>query len=213
MKRIVFLIISLIITNFTNGFTQNPNYLKAMEGIVGEIESTQFGTSLQPLANKMERIATTEKTEWLPNYWVAYCYLIDSYAEQDAAKKDLLLDKADSFIETAEKLSKNNDEIEMMKANLASSRMAVNPQDRWQKYGGAVQKAMGVAMKLNSENPRIALMQAQSLFYTPEAYGGGKDKAKPVLEKTIELFSKFKPASTIHPNWGLATAKWMLSQI
>lgn len=212
MKRIV-LITSLLLVNFTVIFAQNPAYTKAMESLVSEIQSTQFGTPLQPLANKMERIATTEKTEWLPNYWVAYCYLMDCYAENDGAKKDLLLDKADSFVATAEKLVQNNDELEVLKANLASARMSVSPQDRWMKYGGLVETALKKASSINAENPRIALLAAQGLFYTPENFGGGKLKAKPLFEKAIEQFSKFKPASNIHPNWGLPTAQWMLSQV
>lgn len=212
MKRII-LTTSLLLISFTTIFAQNPAYTKAMEGLVSEIQSTQFGMPLQPLANKMERIATTEKAEWLPNYWVAYCYLIDCYAENDAAKKDLLLDKADSFIATAEKLVQNNDEVEIMKANLASARMSVSPQDRWMKYGGLVETALKKAASISPENPRIALLAAQGLFYTPESFGGGKLKAKPLFEKSIEQFSKFKPASSIHPNWGLSNAQWLLTQI
>jgi hypothetical protein len=212
MKRIL-LTISMMYFIFTNLKAQNPAYTKVMEGLVSEIQNTQFGSQLQPLANKMERIANTEKTEWLPNYWVAYCCMIDSYSEQDAGKKDQLLDKADTYLNNVDKLVKDNDEVEVLRANLASARMAVNPQDRWMKYGGMVQKALGIAKKLNPENPRITLLEGQGIFFTPENFGGGKAKAKPVLEKSMEQFAKFKSASTIHPNWGQPTAQWMLSQI
>jgi hypothetical protein len=212
MKRILLTIIMLTFI-FAKSNAQNPAYTKAMEGLVSEIQNTQFGSPLQASANKMERIATTEKTEWLPNYWVAYCCMIDSYSEQDAGKKDQLLDKADTYLSNVDKLVKDNDEVEVLRANLASARMAVNPQDRWMKYGGMVQKALGTAKKINPENPRIALLEGQGIFFTPENFGGGKAKAKPVLEKSMEQFAKFKPASSIHPIWGEPTAKWMLSQI
>jgi hypothetical protein len=211
MKKIMMISVGLLM-KMSILFAQNPNYIKAMEGLVTEIQTAQFGTPLQPLANKMERIAATEKAEWLPNYWVAYCSTIDSYSEQDAGKKDQLLDKADTYMTTVDKLVKDNDEVEVLRANLASARMAVNPQDRWMKYGGMVQKALGTAKKLNPENPRITLLEGQGIFFTPENFGGGKAKAKPVLEKSIEQFAKFKPISTIHPNWGQPTAQWMLSQ-
>jgi hypothetical protein len=211
MKKIMMISVGLLM-KMSILFAQNPNYIKAMEGLVTEIQTAQFGTPLQPLANKMERIAATEKAEWLPNYWVAYCSTIDSYSEQDAGKKDQLLDKADTYLASVDKLVKDNDEVEVLRANLASARMAVNPQDRWMKYGGMVQKALGTAKKLNPENPRITLLEGQGIFFTPENFGGGKAKAKPVLEKSIEQFAKFKPISTIHPNWGQPTAQWMLSQ-
>jgi hypothetical protein len=211
MKKIMMISVGLLM-KMSVLFAQNPNYTKTMEGLVSEIQTVQFGTPLQPLANKMERIAATEKAEWLPNYWVAYCSTIDSYSEQDAGKKDQLLDKADTYMTTVDKLVKDNDEVEVLRANLASARMAVNPQDRWMKYGGMVQKALGTAKKLNPENPRITLLEGQGIFFTPENFGGGKAKAKPVLEKSIEQFAKFKPISTIHPNWGQPTAQWMLSK-
>jgi hypothetical protein len=211
MKKIMMISVGLLM-KMSVLFAQNPSYTKTMEGLVTEIQTAQFGTPLQPLANKMERIATTEKTEWLPNYWVAYCSMIDSYSESDAGKKDQLLDKADTYLVTVDKLIKDNDEVEVLRANLASARMAVNPQDRWMKYGGMVQKALGAAKKVNPENPRITLLEGQGIFFTPENFGGGKEKSKPILEKSIEQFSKFKPASIILPNWGEMTAKWMLSQ-
>jgi hypothetical protein len=212
MKHIS-LIISIIIFSLSNINAQNPTYLKAMEGLVSEIQNAKFGSSLQPLANKMERIAATEKTEWLPNYWVAYCYMKDSYSEKDDDKKDLLLDKADTYLANADKLVKANDEVEILRANLANARMAVSPSFRWMKYGSKVEKAIESAKKVNPKNPRIGLLEAQGIFYKPEMFGGGKAKSKPFLEKSIELFAKFKPASSILPNWGEMTAKWMLSQI
>ncbi len=211
MKHIS-LIISIIIFSFSNLKAQNPAYFKAMESLVTEIQNAKFGSPLQLLANKMERIATTEKTEWLPNYWVAYCYMMDSYAEKDDDKKDQLLDKADTYLEKMDKLVKNNEEVEIMRANIANARIAVSPSFRWMKYGSKIDKALASAKKLNAQNPRISLLEAQGIFYTPAMFGGGKDKSKPVLEKAIEQFAKFKPVSTIHPNWGLPTAKWMLSQ-
>jgi hypothetical protein len=210
--KYILLIISIITFIFSNINAQNPAYLKVMEGLVNEIQNAKFGTPLQPLANKMERIAASEKTEWLPNYWVAYCYMKDSYSEKDDDKKDLLLDKADTFLGNVDKLVKNNDEVEIMRANLANARMAVSPSFRWMKYGSKVEKAIESAKKVNPNNPRISLLEAQGIFYKPEIFGGGKAKSKPFLEKSLELFSKFKPASSISPNWGETTAKWMLSQ-
>ena len=137
---------------------------------------------------------------------------MNSYVEKEDDKRDMLLDKADIFIENADKLVKNNEEVEILRANLANARMAVKPSFRWMTYGGKVEKALNAAKKLNAENPRITLLEGQGIFYTPAAFGGGKEKSKPIFVKSIEQFAKFKPASTIYPNWGEMTAKWMLSQ-
>jgi hypothetical protein len=212
MKRIT-LTISFLLAFSAATFAQNPAYTKAMEGLVTEIQNTRFGTILQPVANKMERIAAAEKAEWLPNYWVAYCYMQDSYTEKDDEKRDLLLDKADSYLENADKLVQNNDEVEVLRANLANARMAINPSIRWMKYGSRVEKAIENAKKINAENPRITLLEAQGIYYKPAAFGGGKEKSKPVFEKAVAQFATFKPTSAMAPNWGEVTAKWTLSQI
>lgn len=114
---------------------QNPAYTKAMEGVVTQIQAAAFADDLLPQANQLERIAAAEPKEWLPSYWAAFCYMMKSYNEITTDKKDMVLEKAEKLIEVAEKLSPNNDEIEVMKANIASARMAVDPQNRWQKYG------------------------------------------------------------------------------
>jgi hypothetical protein len=46
----------------------------------------------------------------------------------------------------------------------------------------------------------------------PEQFGGGKDVAKPILEKAVSLFKTFKPASSFHPTWGEADALKTLAQ-
>jgi hypothetical protein len=212
MKRIL-LIISLLAFCMKPSFAQNPEYVKVMEEVVTNVQSAKFGEDLTSFANQFERIASAETKEWLPNYWGAYCYMMKSYSEQNSAKKDILLEKAEALIANADKLLPKNDEIEVMKANIANARMAVDPQSRWQEYGQISATALQNATKINAENPRAKLLQAQTVFYTPEAFGGGKKKAEPVLQEAVEKFGKFKPSSTIMPNWGEATAKYMLSQI
>jgi hypothetical protein len=72
--------------------------------------------------------------------------------------------------------------------------------------------AIEKAKSINPVNPRIALHEAQNVFYTPEAYGGGKQKALPLIKAAIELFAAFKPASAIMPNWGASAAQYMLGE-
>ena len=68
------------------------------------------------------------------------------------------------------------------------------------------------AIALNPENPRAHLMKGQQLFYTPEAFGGGKAKAKPVLMVAAEKFDNFK-AVGLAPNWGKGRCQGLLKQV
>ena len=65
--------------------------------------------------------------------------------------------------------------------------------------------------RLNPDNPRIYYLQGQSLFNTPPAFGGGKDKAKPLFEKAIALFKTDKP-KPLWPNWGLDATEDQLAK-
>ena len=52
------------------------------------------------------------------------------------------------------------------------------------------------------ENPRIHLLKGISLFYTPEAYGGGADNAMASLNKAVGLFEKDVVKDPLKPSWG-----------
>jgi hypothetical protein len=211
MKRIT-LVFSLLVSLLATTFAQNEDYTKTMEEVVTTIQTAKRGTDLTPFANQMERIAAVETKEWLPNYWAAFCYMTKSYSETTKEKKDALLEKAEVLVAAADKLMPANDEIEVLKANIANARMAVDPQNRWQEYGAIVAKALGNAKKLNPENPRAKLLEAQGIFFTPEAFGGGKKKALPLLQDALGKFEKFKPTSTLMPNWGLSQAKYFTAE-
>ena len=68
-------------------------------------------------------------------------------------------------------------------------------------YGMQAGKDLEIATQLNPDNPRIYFLKGESLMNTPVAFGGGKDKAKPMFEKAIALYKVDKP-KPLWPNWG-----------
>ncbi|UBM57200.1 hypothetical protein LAG90_10245 [Marinilongibacter aquaticus] len=210
MRKIAFTFIALLFTGMA--FAQNAAYEKAMKSIVDDIHGTTPGqASFIPLANKMARIAEAETDEWLPSYWLAYCYTMESFTVTGADEKDQLLEQAKTYLDKAEKLNPESDEIEVMKANWASAMLTVDPMNRWQTYGPKFSTALTKAESLNSENPRVYYLKGTNLFYTPENYGGGKKKAEAQFELALEKFNKFVAPSDIDPNWGKEAAAYFLS--
>jgi hypothetical protein len=69
---------------------------------------------------------------------------------------------------------------------------------------------METAKQLDADNPRIYFWEGQNLFGTPTQFGGGKDKAKPLFEKSLALYKTAKPVSSIYPAWGEKSAQAML---
>ena len=209
MKKTILLAL-VTITGLT-ATAQNKKYIETMEKNIATLDTTRDADGLQKVANTLERIASAEKTEWLPDYYLAYCYVNMTYSAK-GNDIDTFCDKADSFISKADSMNPNNSEIYTMKAQIASARISVNPMTRGQKYGTISAEFRDKAKDLDPTNPRPYYLEGTAYFYTPKMFGGGKDKAKPVFEKALTMYDAFKPASSIAPNWGKRAAQYFLKQ-
>jgi hypothetical protein len=190
----------------------NTKYIKTMEKTLTMVDTAKTQGSYQTIANKLDRIAGVEKGEWLPKYWGSFCYVVMGYMEKDKNKIDLLLDKAWELIEQAEAIQKDESEIYVMKGWIYSARIGVDPMTRGMKYGPLSDQMQQKAKELNPKNPRPYYMLGTGKFYTPAMFGGGKDKAEPLLEEALKRYTKFKKASAIHPDWGKEETEKMLKQ-
>lgn len=218
MKKSLFAVFALMMA--TAGFAQNEKYVKAMEAKVSQLDSNNSADSWKELGNTFERIADAEKTQWLPYYYASYCTIMGGYSSlpqdgsfgDNSALIDPLADKAESLLNKAEILSKDNAEIYIVRKMVHSLRMMGNAMARFMTEGPKATEALEKAKALNANIPRIYILEAQDKFYTPEQYGGSKDEAKILFEKAKALFETFKPESSIAPNWGRPTVAYFLSQ-
>jgi hypothetical protein len=162
-------------------------------------------------ANYFERVAQVENKEWLAPYYAAYSNLIAGIMSSDNASKDQYWDKALTEVDQAEALSKDNSEIYALRGYVQYMKLSVDPRSRLS-YMSESAQSLAKAKTLNPENPRVYLILGQNTFYTPEQFGGGKDKAKPILEAAAAKFAIFKPANNMEPNWGVERASELLAQ-
>ena len=93
----------------------------------------------------------------------------------------------------------------------ATQQMLVDPQNRWMNFGQERATYLKQAKELDPDNPRLAYLEGAGIFGTPEQFGGGKAKAKPILEKAVSLFKAEQP-KPLHPQWGQKIAEDMLAQ-
>lgn len=218
MKK-YFLFAACMSVLFTS-FSQNDRYMKAMQDKVAALDTTRTPENSQVLSAAFERIADAEKVKWLPYYYAAltqvnagYFMNTDVMAGGMAATFDPIADKAESLLNKAEALSENNSEIYVVKKMIASLRMIADPMSRYMQYAPIAQEALATAKKLNPENPRVYLLEAQDKFYTPEQYGGSKSDALELFQTSLKKYDSFQPASSIDPHWGKATAAYFLGQL
>ena len=209
MKKLITLIAIVSLTQLATA--QDKKYISVMEKNIAMLDTSRANDQLQSLENTFERIANAEKSEWLPNYYAAYCNVNMCYNLKGDAI-DTYCDKADAFLKKADSISPNNSEIYTLKAQVASARISVNPMTRGQKYGTMSGELREKAKTLDKTNPRPYYLEGTAYFFTPAMFGGGKDKAKPSFEKALAMYNDFKPASTIAPNWGKHATEYFLKQ-
>lgn len=219
MKKIVVLIVLCV--GMMAAFAQSEKFKTAMKDRIAELDTTQNVASLKDLSAAFERIADAEKTQWLPYYYAALSlanagnliYVNNMSNPAELQSLDALADKADQMIAKAEALSNNNSEIYTVKKMVASMRMMVDPMSRFMQYGPKATEALETAKKLNPENPRIYLLEAQDKYFTPEQYGGSKTEAKKLFEEALKKYDSFKPTTDLDPNWGKNTTQYFLNQL
>jgi hypothetical protein len=176
-------------------------------------DSAKTAQDFQNIAAAFERIGDAEKTQWLPYYYAGLALSTMGWVDQNV-DKDANAEKIKSYCDKAEALTTDNadkSEIAALRNMAATQQMIVDPQTRWQTYGMEAAQALQQGMQENPNNPRLYYLQGQSLFNTPEQFGGGKDKAKPVFEKAVELFKAEQP-KPLYPHWGQQQAVDMLAK-
>lgn len=202
----IFLLGILWISTLVNA---QSKYENAMTKALNQFESAKTVDELNACTALFERIADSEKDKWLPYYYAALSNNMISWVDQKA-DKDLLAEKSIALIEKAEAIESNNAELFCLRNMVASSQMMVDPMNRWQKYGMLASQALENAKKADPNNPRIYYLEAQGIYNTPEAFGGGKKNAKPLFEKAVQLFNTFVDPSALHPKWGKEEANNLL---
>jgi hypothetical protein len=212
MKKFIFLLLAAVSLQAA-AFGQSDKYVATMQKNLSMFDSAKTAEDFTKLANTFERIGDAEKTQWLPYYYAGLALStagwMPNLADKDAnaTRINALCDKAES-IATADA---DKAEILSVRNMAATQQMLVDPPGRYMSYGVTAGQALEKGMKLDPNNPRLYYLQGMSLFGTPEQFGGGKDKAKPVFEKAVALYKQAKPKE-LYPRWGQQQAEEMVKQ-
>jgi hypothetical protein len=206
MKSILF---SLLMFSVFISYGQTDKYVAAMKKNLILFDSAKTTAELQVVSNTFERIGDADKTQWLPYYYAGLA-LSTSGWNDTKIDKDANATRINALCDKAEALDKNS-EIYVLRNMSATQQMMVDPQTRWQTYGTEANKDLQIAIQLNPDNPRIYYLQGESMMGTPVAFGGGKDKAKPLFEKAIALFKTEQP-KPLWPHWGRERAEEQLAK-
>ncbi|MCC6286642.1 MAG: hypothetical protein IT249_02045 [Chitinophagaceae bacterium] len=206
MKKIISMLAVCLLV--VTAMAQNEKYVNAMQANLTKFDTVKTTAGFIDLSNAFARIGDAEKNQWLPYYYAALSLSTAGWMDQ-SLDKDANAEKIKAFCTKAEAIN-DNAEICAVRNMAATQQMLVDPQTRWQTYGPEASSALEKGLKLEPNNPRLHFLQASSVYNTPEQFGGGKDKAKPMLEKTLELFNAENP-KPLYPHWGKNRVEEMLA--
>jgi hypothetical protein len=197
MKKLLF---AWLICLSTIAFSQSME--EAIKINLAQFESARDAAAVRACANRFSLIASKWNTEWVAHYYAALSKAVLGTMEKDNTNKIQLFNEVDYHLEIAKATgAKENDEVYVLAAMIASMRIGIYP-DQWQKYGEIFSENIKKAKKIRETNPRIYYLEGMSKFYTPEAFGGGKQNALPYFKKAKELFQDDISGDITKPSWG-----------
>ncbi len=168
------------------------------------------GKSLEASA-QFERIASVEKTNWLPNYYVAMINTIEAFKPENREKATSLIEKGQNALNNAKLVSPNNDEINVIQALIYTAIIVQDPMANGMKYSPLAIAEYQKALAINPNNPRAVFGKAEFEIGGAQWTGADVKALCKDVERSVNLFATFKPETQFHPSWGLDRAQQALA--
>jgi hypothetical protein len=172
---------------------------KALELAVQQFNQLSSSASYQSVYMQFEKLYLVDKKNWLIPYYASLlksrmCLL--KMGERDQLANDAIL-----WISRAKTIA-NNDEIYCAESLANTAKMSVNPAMRWLLYEDKIKLPLQLAKKINANNPRIYLLEANIQRKLPVLFGGGCRSAIPIAKKAEQLLHTQVLQNTNMPGWG-----------
>ena len=172
------------------------------QGMKKALQTWKNGNSKEALV-QFKKIASVEKTNWLPNYYIALINTTQAFGEQDKTKMLSLIESAQKAQDFCNDLAMDNPEVLVMQAMIHTASIVYDPMTNGQKLSGDVMYILNKAYKIAPENPRVVFQKASFEIGMAQYFGQDTKPMCAQIEKSIELFATFKPETAFHPSWGL----------
>ena len=178
---------------------QSKSTNKTLETAVMQFNQGNKNLNYQELYLQFEQLYAVNKTNWLIPYYAGMtrsimCLL--KMGDKDALANDALL-----WVGRAKSIMAN-DEVYCAESLAYTAKMSVNPLLRWLTYEGKIKKSLSLAKKLNPNNPRAYVLEANIQQKIPYIFGGGCKSVKPLIQKAELCFNAQTKPNLVEPSWG-----------
>jgi hypothetical protein len=157
-----------------------------------------------------ERIASAEKDNWLPNYYIALITTTDAFNPINKDKISDLLAKANATLDIELAKNPKNVELLVVQAMAKTVLLASDPMVYGMTLSPKISEIYMLASMLAPENPRVVFCKAQFEIGGAKWTGADVKQLCGQVAKSIDLFAKFKPETPFSPSWGLDRAQQTL---
>lgn len=159
-----------------------------------------------------ERIASVEKDNWLPSYYVALVNTTEAFKTKDKDMINALLTKAQTAQDNAMAIAPDNAELLVMQAMINTAWIVYDPMTNGMKLSAKTNELYDKAISIAPKNPRVVFCKAEFEIGAAAYFNMNTKPMCAEIERAIGLFATFKPESAFHPNWGLDRAQNALKQ-
>ena len=198
----------ILIGNITTFYSQNKSD-SIITGYLTKLNECHSKQDLKKINSDFERIIFIDENNWLAYYYTAYIKVQLAYLSE-GEEIDQYCDEALNYLNIAEKIKPQNSEIFALYAYLYSAKVNVDPMIRGENMGKKSANYIDLSIKADPTNPRPYFIRAMGIYYTPKAFGGGAEKAKPYLQEALEKFNTFVPQYEAMPSWGKMLTEQLL---
>lgn len=195
-------------------FLAQSKYEMLMATRVADIEMPRTIAASTALSEEFLEIANDEKSKWQPYYYASLVTVqkgIELFRANELDKLDEVADAAQIMLDKANNLSANNAEIYILQKMILNLRIMVNPVERYMEFGEESEQNLNKARKIDPENPRINLLEAQEIYFMPQEYGGSKEEGLKLFEKAINQINTYPKKSEFYPSWGKVDVDYFLN--
>ena len=195
MKNSILVIALFLATMFANAQGQFEQGMGQALTLWGQGKPTE-ATAL------FERIASAEKTSWLPNYYIGLVNALEAFNPKNRENMTAMLAKADAAIDIELAKTPNNPELLVVRALSMTALLSSDPMKYGMTMSPQIAGIYGKAAAIAPENPRVVLNKARFDMSGAKWTGADVKKLCADVERSRGLFVTFKPETLFSPSWG-----------
>ncbi|EDM44682.1 hypothetical protein SCB49_13960 [unidentified eubacterium SCB49] len=153
-------------------------------------------------ANLFERIATAEKENWIPVYYVSQINVLKSFGEKDPTVLKAQMDKALDFLNQVKTLAGvENPYVKVLEAQYYTAWIASDGMKYGMKYAGKVGTLYNEALALAPENPIVVMGKAEWDAGSAKYFGKSMEPYCKDVQKALDLSVDYTPEGLFYPKF------------